>query len=329
MRLIFILLTISVLCLGCPRGVNAQTCCSGGVPLSGNVGFPSGDKGLFQVQLDYDDNVLKTLKSGNDHLDDDARTRHTRSILFQTGYTFANKLSLDVLASYVWQERKIVQGTTRDVTRTAGLGDLTVLLKYKWLSLGQPEHTSITSAVGVKMPTGSSDLIRSNGLSVNADLQPGSGAWDGVFWTRIVHGLAKRPSMNMSSTMIFVLKGKNKDYLDVFTYRFGNEIQWHIGIADRLFLGKMIFDPSIQLRYRRAFRDRQDGFEIESTGGDWIMLNWDNRFWINNQLALHGGIEFPIYGRVNGTQLSPTYRLNFGIYLQLNVLKNKNQGIEF
>ncbi|MCK5105500.1 MAG: hypothetical protein KAR17_21900, partial [Cyclobacteriaceae bacterium] len=38
-----------------------QTCCSGGVPISGNLGLPPGNIGTWQFSLAYDINVLKTL----------------------------------------------------------------------------------------------------------------------------------------------------------------------------------------------------------------------------------------------------------------------------
>ena len=41
---------------------NSQTCCSGGVPLSGNIGFEGANQGAFQMELSYDLNYLATLK---------------------------------------------------------------------------------------------------------------------------------------------------------------------------------------------------------------------------------------------------------------------------
>ncbi len=292
----------------------AQTCCSGGVPLSGNVGFSPSNKGAFQIQIDYDDNVLKTLKSGSDKLDDDARIRHTRSIIYQVGYGITDKLSIDLFHSFIGQERKIQQSGNTDILRTTGFGDLALLLKYKWLSFGEIEHTSITSALGTKFPIGSTTKKSDLGLTINADLQPGSGSFDGIFWTQFIHQLNARPSLNISSTIIYNLKGKNKDYLDAFEYKFGNEFQFHIGVSDRILIGKMMNDPSIQFRYRRASRDQQEKIEIESTGGDWLFLHLDHRLWFNQKIAFHAGIDVPLYGRVNGTQLSPSYRLNAGFY---------------
>ncbi len=42
--------------------VIAQTCCSGGVPLSGNIGFEGSNRGTLQMELGYDLNYISTLK---------------------------------------------------------------------------------------------------------------------------------------------------------------------------------------------------------------------------------------------------------------------------
>lgn len=303
--------------------VSGQTCCSGGVPLSGNVGLPSGEKGVLQILLNYDDNVLKTLKSGSTKLDDGSRTRHTRSIILQTGYSFTDKISVDIFSSFVIQERLIKQGVFEDKTVTRGVGDLALLLKYKWLSLGHDQHTTFSSALGVKFPLGASDLKNDNGISINADLQPGSGAWDGIFWTQAIHRLSIRPSSSISGTLIYNHKGTNRNYLGVFDYKFGNELQLHLGVGDRFILKKIILDPAMQIQYRYAGRDVQDSNELQSTGGQWLFMKLTNNLWFNQKYALHLGGVLPLYGNVDGTQLSPTYRLEIGVYFRFQTKKEK------
>ena len=72
-------------------GVDGQTCCSGGVPVSSNLGLPSEGKNTLQFSLNYDLNVLETLKSGTEVLEDDSRSRRTHSILFQAGYSITER----------------------------------------------------------------------------------------------------------------------------------------------------------------------------------------------------------------------------------------------
>lgn len=83
--------------------VIAQTCCPGGVPLSTNLGLPPGDKGTWQFNLYFDQNVLRTLKEGSNELRDNYRERITRSILTEVSYGFTERIVADVLMSYVNQ----------------------------------------------------------------------------------------------------------------------------------------------------------------------------------------------------------------------------------
>ena len=128
--LMFLLLTSSL---------SAQTCCSGGVPLSSNLGLPDSEAGTLQFTLSYDLNALNTLKNGRLVLDDNSgtnRNRLTHSILAELGYSFSEKISIDILFSWVRQERtNFVNGIQSDFRFTEGVGDPVILLKYKLISL--------------------------------------------------------------------------------------------------------------------------------------------------------------------------------------------------
>ena len=103
--------------------LQAQTCCSGGVPLSGNIGFEGADKGAFQLEVSYDLNYLATLKNGSDVYADESRRRITQSVLLKTGYSFNSWLAFDALFSYVGQSRSVTfQGETNH-SNTSGIGD--------------------------------------------------------------------------------------------------------------------------------------------------------------------------------------------------------------
>lgn len=125
----------------------AQTCCSGGVPLSGNLGLPSSDKNSWQFTLNYDFNVLNTLKFEDKILEDGTRKRTTHSALLEVGYTFSDKFSLDGFFSIVRQERKITPQTQPStLVSTSGIGDAVLLAKYKILPF-------LHLGLGVKAPT--------------------------------------------------------------------------------------------------------------------------------------------------------------------------------
>jgi len=113
------------------NSTHSQSCCSGGVPLSSNLGMAPDEANTLQLNLAYDLNVLETLKSGMNTLEDDSRSRKTHSALLQAGYSFTNTFSVDVLFSWVRQERNINQFGSSDFTSTQGLGDAVFLFKQK------------------------------------------------------------------------------------------------------------------------------------------------------------------------------------------------------
>ena len=294
----------------------SQTCCSGGVPLSANIGLPASEKGSWQFSLSYDYNQLKTLKSGNIELVDKLRERLTKSILFETGYSFSKRFSLDLFLSYVRQERHIFSTFGTNSTITNGVGDGILLFKYN-LFADNPKTTAMLG-VGPKIPFGSTDKTSDNGIALPADLQPGSGAWDAVFWGIFSQSLGVRPSLSFTVTTTYRATGVNPDYLGSIEYEFGNEIQIITGIADRIVIGSSIWDPSISFRYRKAERDINNGVEIDATGGEWVFLVPGLKYSFNPDIAFNASMEIPLYSFVNNTQLTPTSRFTLGVYFKIN-----------
>ena len=304
------------LLLICNDYAYAQTCCSGGVPLSANIGLPAGEKGSWQFSLSYDYNQLKTLKNENIELDDKLRERLTQSILFETSFTFSKRFALDLFLSYVRQERHIFTALRTNSTVTNGLGDGLLLLMYNVL----PENTSTTFIVGVgpKIPFGATDKTSENGITLPADLQPGSGAWDAVFWATFSQSLMSfRPSMSFSVTSTYRATGVNPDYLGSIAYEFGNDLQIIAGFADQFVIGTGILDPSISFRYRNAQRDKNNEVEIDATGGEWVFLRPGLKYSFNSDISVNAIWEIPIYSFVNNTQLTPTNRFTVGVYYKL------------
>ncbi len=293
-----------------------QTCCSGGVPLSSNLGLPTGEAKTFQMALTYDLNVLETLKTGKQTLEDDSRSRKTHATILELGYSFTDNFSVDGFFSFVRQEREINQFNTINFSATNGIGDAVLLFKYKlWSTLGNKSVLQI--GIGPKIPFGSSTKRNEIGLAYNADLQPGSGAWDGVLFTQFSHVLAIRSSMSFLVTSTYGLRGKNKDYFEVQTYQFGNEFQLSLGLSDRVLVGKSILDPAVLIQFRNQGADQIDTVDLPSTGGNWIFVNPSLTYWLSPDLSLSAGISLPIFSDITGTQVTPTYRFTTGVFYRI------------
>jgi len=279
--------------------------------------MPPGDKGAWQINLSYDQNMLKTLKEGSDELNDNSRERITRSILVEVGYGFTERLAVDVFFSYVNQIRTIKQFGNTDYISTHGLGDMVLLFKYR-ISNPRDTRQNLLIGIGPKIPTGRTDFARDDGIILNADLQPGSGAWDAVMYGFYNRSFGFRPSMGFSVSLVYSLKGINPDYFNGQSYQFGNEILGQLAIVEKINLGIQIFDLGLTLRYRHQGEDLFNQRTLPNTGGHFLFLTPGASYFITSKLSLNFSADLPLYIKVEGTQLAPTYRFTFGVFMVIN-----------
>ncbi len=297
--------------------LQGQSCCSGGVPLSNSLGLPVGEARSLQVNLSYDLNTLTTLKAGTRVLDDRSRNRQTHSVLLQLGYAFTDRFSVEVFGSFVRQERRIRQFGNEDFTFTQGVGDGVILLKHRVLLTASGNSLSI--GLGAKLPTGASDRRDNRNILLNADLQPGSGAWDGLIWGQWMSATSFRPSLSWSLSGIYAIKGKNPNYLGSEIYQFGPELQLTFGLSDQWLIGKSLWTPGLSLRYRQLNSDEQNGETLPGTGGEWLFVAPSVGMAISPSLSVNAVVSLPLYAKVTDTQVTPTYRLTTGIYYNFSL----------
>ena len=306
-------ITVLILVFLSGPSIFSQTCCSGGVPLSNNLGLPNEGKGALLLGLNYDHNNLNTLNAGSDKLDDNSRKRITNSILLNLGYSFSDRFSVEGLLTWVNQTRTISQFGNENFTETNGIGDAVFLLKYAVPDI-LGSKALLNLGVGTKAPLGKSDLTTEEGFQLTADLQPGSGAWDAIGWLSVSKGLDFRPSATLSGNFTYRLTGKNSSYLnDTSVYEFGNVIQAQVGLTDEFLWFGTIFNPALILKYRQTSEDRIDASKLPNTGGRWVFVRPELQVQLTPKLSLVTRVELPMYSYVDGTQLTPTVRATAGI----------------
>ncbi|MGV6844751.1 MAG: hypothetical protein ACWA42_01325 [Lutibacter sp.] len=312
MRLFFIIVTLLF-----TNSIVAQTCCSGGIPLSNSVGLSLLEKGQTQIGWSYDYNYLNTLNNGTASLNDNSRLRITHSILFNFNYAITANLSVEGLLTWVNQRRKITQFGNENLDMTSGIGDGVVLLKYRFKHL-----KDWVFGFGTKLPLGSSTKKTNEGITLNADLQPGSNAWDLLFYTSFLKNLSSRPSFSYSTKILYRKTGINTTYFGDSSYKFGNELQLYLSFSDQFVWLKTITSPSISFKYRNAIQDKIGGNKLENTGGNWIFLIPSNAINLSTNLTFLTKAEIPLYSNVEGTQLTPTYRITVGFMIFIKPKKN-------
>ncbi|MBY0480267.1 MAG: transporter [Chitinophagaceae bacterium] len=298
----------------------AQSCCSGGVPISNNLGLPITSNKTLQFAFNYDLNILSTLKDGSNKLDDISRRRLTHSLLFQGGYIISKRWSAEFFLSWIKQERIINQFGNTDNTIAQGIGDAVVLLKYKAIFSNRKKVILLVGA-GYKLPTGISDIKDKNRIALNADLQPGSGSVDLITWTQVLKNSKAHPTLTYSATATYSFKGKNNHYLGSQIYQFGNEMILIAGLANQFTAKNFLWGASLQATYRYALQDKNNGEKTPGTGGQWVFIRPGLTISPLQKLTVSLHASFPAYSWVRDTQLTPTIRFNTGFYVEINKVK--------
>lgn len=304
---------ISFICAGI---ANAQTCCSGGIPLSNNIGLNFSDADATLFSLSYDYNYLNTLKNEGETLNDNSRLRTTTSILLNIGHSFGTKFTVEGLFTWVKQTRRITQFGNQNLDQTSGIGDAVVLGNFALIADPQLP-TTLRLGLGVKVPLGSTTETNDQGIVLNADLQPGSGAWDLLYVLTAIQQLNFRPSLSLSLRAVFRHTGTNSEYLGNSAYKFGNEFQAYLGLVDQFLIKSTLINPSLTFKYRNAQKDTINTNSLPNTGGNWVFIMPNLSIIVARNLNLYATAELPLYAVPDGLQLTPTYRITTGFIYSL------------
>lgn len=312
MRTLFICITII---LGIPQLLKAQTCCSGGSPITSNLGIQEIDPKSWYIQLSYDYNFLDALYSGTQKLDDKNRERVTQTVMLQGIYALNKRISFNVLLTHVKQERTIFSNGNENYTTANGIGDAVLMVQY---SVFSNLKRNLVIAAGPKIPIGKFDVTDPElGFSLAPDLQPGSGSWDGIIGLSHNEFHVLNPNFTITGTLGYRISSEGERFDGDTSYRFGNEFIASIGFNESFFLGKNTLSPFAYFQYRHTQPDKIDSFEVPGTGGQWINLSPGFSISASNHVDLNFSTEIPLYRNLQGTQLTTSYRFNVGVAIKL------------
>ncbi len=301
----------------------AQTCCSGGVPLGGSLGLGAADRKSLQVLVTYDYNAINDLVSFSDQLDDETRSRTTRSSIIELNYGLTRRFSLTGVVPFIRQTRTI-QGYNgfEDHTVTMGLGDVVFLVKYRLLHPGKTLKTEWVIGAGPKLPTAKTNFRNNQGLVLPADMQPGSGSIDGIFWSYFLRSrLLNNPNLSLAAVSSFRYSGENRNYNTTQTYRFGNEFQFSLGLNYNFFL-RWPVDVFSFARYRFQDEDFIDGGVFPSSGGQWVYVIPGININFSPNWSMRLTSDIPVYRKLEGTQLTTSAKFTAAILFNIPFKKN-------
>lgn len=215
----------------------------------------------------------------------------------------------------------------------SGIGDLSLLGQWRFLN-NQVSGTEAAVLLGVKAPTGKTSEADRDGERFDAEFQPGSGSWDGLFGLALTQR-AGRWSFDASALYTLVSEGtQNTDLGDRFNY--GVAVSYRLsglsGGAGPMFHGAKPHDhgadghgghvhaesagPALDLvlELNGEWHHKQEtgGERDENSGGHTLYLSPGLRL---SQDAWSGfaSIGIPIVNDQNGIQAEPDWRLVTGV----------------
>jgi hypothetical protein len=300
-----------------------QACCSAGTPLLSNLEVSSTSYGDLQLSVNYEYNFLNDVLSGKKEIKG-LRKRISQSIIIESSYGLSRRFSLTGLISFIQQERSLNNRNTSsslEELTTRGVGDAVALLVYDVLPLNIGSQRQISAGLGIKMPTGKSDL-KQNGFLLPADMQPGTGAWDGLLWFYFFQGFLPASKTGIFANFSYRFTGVSDRFersgAQFDEYKFGNETVFTSGISHR-FIDR--WDLTFLLRYRHSEPDRNEFADIPNTGGKWLYvvpgvnINFD-------LYAIRIAGQIPLYRKLTGIQLTTSYTFSASFHYRFS-FKNK------
>jgi len=278
-------------------------------------------QGNFLAGVTYEFNQITNLYSGATQITNDSAERNTQSVLLELNYGITDRLSATGTFSYVRKQR--TSGLNRpsgtQTSTTAGVGDGMVLLRYTVLPQTLWNRYRIAVGGGVKAPLGSTSINNPNGRRFNADMQPGTGAWDGVFWSDLGVNFLPRSTMSLSLATSFRLTGTNERFVEGDDYQFGNEFISILGLSDSI---SDRISYTINARYRSTSSDQRNGINQPNTGGKWIGVIPDIFISTSERTVLKLSGQIPLFQDLNGLQPTTTYTASASFFINFKSSQN-------
>jgi len=314
----FCLTTISLFFAGAAL---SQTCSCAGAPLLGTQSAGATGAGNLLFGVTYEFNQITNLYTGSEQITNDSADRNTQSTLVEINYGITDRLSASGTFSYVRKQRTSGIGIPggNQTSTTAGIGDGIALLRYTLLPQSLWNRYHIAVGGGVKAPLGSSSLNNPNGRRFNADMQPGTGAWDGVFWSSLGLNFLPVSTASISLTNSFRLTGTNERFVEGDDYRFGNEFISILGISNTI-TDRISYN--INTRYRSTSSDQRNSISQPNTGGKWVTLIPDLYISTSERTSVKLSGQIPLYQDLSGLQPSTTYALSASFFININSSQN-------
>jgi hypothetical protein len=263
---------------------------------------------------------------------EDVHSMDDQSFLYlSAGYGVTGDLTLAAQIPYVWR-RGIREGTVDDAGAAGvgvlgdseGIGDLSLVAQYRFLRQ-ERSGVDVAALVGLRIPTGNTQVKDNDGVRFETEFQPGSGAWDPVVGV----ALSRRwDSLSLDASVLYQIATKGSQETNLGdSLNFGAAVsrrwipahgQSHDGDAphDAAPEGHhthVAWDFILEATGEWKQRQTVQGVQDPNSGGTLLMLSPGARVNVHERwsVVLSGGI--PVIQNLNGRQDETRYRVILGI----------------
>lgn len=315
-KLSILVIILSVVFSG-KNQVMAQACCTAGTPLMNALDVSATPGGVLNISLTYDYNVLEDAIDGSEKIEA-FRNRVSKSFILDLSYGLNQRLSFTSLLTFTQHTRMFNHSNplkSAEKVSTRGIGDALLLAKYNILPLDIISQRELALGIGLKLPLGASTL-KNGDVLLAADMQPGTGSWDGFLWGSFFQGFLPLTRFNFFVNGTYRFNGTNDRYRlsDIDSgYKFGNEIILSAGAA---YSTESLFNFTLVARYRNTQPDMLGSAEVPNTGGNWIYLVPGININLKPLTYRISG-QLPAYRQLNGIQLTTTYSVSIAVFYSI------------
>ncbi|MDZ7659005.1 hypothetical protein [Fodinibius sp.] len=288
--------------------VAAQTCSCAGAPLISSQSISTTSQGNLLLGITYGHKEISELYQADNKLKNTTVERSTQSTLIELNYGITNRLTISGTATYVRKRRLGLQ--SNDELITTGIGDGVVLLKYVLHQNTIKEQYQLAVGAGAKIPFGKTSLTN-DGIGLNLDMQPGTGAWDGVAWSYFSKTFAPVTTINLFLFSTYRATGSAERFGENDNYEFGNELLINIGATNNI-TSDLSYIGTIS--YRSTSSDLRNENKLPNTGGKWINLEPALKYQLTDGLSIKASGEIPIYQYLNGLQPTTSYTASISLF---------------
>jgi hypothetical protein len=237
------------------------------------------------------------------------------------------------------QEDPAQPAMVRDRGNTSGFGDVTVLGQYRFVN-NQVSGTQAAVLFGVKAPTGTTNLVDRFGEIFEAEFQPGSGSWDGLFGAAFSQRL--NPALSFHANVLAIANGTGTQNTNL-----GNRFLYNAALSYRVFgetasephthdprnayahaghdhsmvtkapmvaapHGHVALDALLEINGEWHDKQRTAGVGDPNSGGNTIFISPGLRLTVDNWSS-YVLVGIPVVNNYNGVQATPAWRALVGV----------------